>query len=149
MSETAQEVASRYLTVDKQAELLRWAAPRVGVETWRADSYAMGMLGTDGRVVAVAVLNMFADGAAWVHFATDRMRNWASRGALCTFFFMAFREMGLNRLTARTTVDNIDMQILALKLGFRFEGVERNSLNGKDVVVFGMLARECGWIGEG
>lgn len=140
------DAASRWLTRDRQADLLRWAGDRIGIGEWRADSEAMGLINPDGRIVMVGVLNMFADGGAWVHIATDGRRNWATRDVLGAFFYVPFVEMGLCRLTGRVAVSNIAAQITNLRLGFTVEGRERAAFRGEDVVVMGMLAHECPWL---
>ena len=95
-------VTRRILTMDKQEVLLRWAGARIGIDSWRSDSYALGLLEPDGRVIAVGVLNMFHDQGAWVHLAADRSRNWLCAPELLPqVFAWPFIELGLERLTAR------------------------------------------------
>ncbi len=68
-----------HLTLDYQAELLRFAADGLGLEDgFVADSQAMGVVEEDGRIRAVGVLNMFHDQGAWIHIATDGSFRWAA-----------------------------------------------------------------------
>lgn len=136
------------LTLDDQAGLLRWAAARIGmVDGWVSDSEAMGVLEQEtGRVVAVGVLNMYHDQGAWIHIASDKSKRWASHEILAGMFAYPFLYRKLRRVTARIAADNAESQILALKLGFRVEGVERSGFFNRDVCLFGMLAEECLWI---
>lgn len=140
-------VTRRILTMDKQEVLLRWAGARIGIDSWRSDSYALGLLEPDGRVIAVGVLNMFHDQGAWVHLAADRSRNWLCAPELLPqVFAWPFIELGLERLTARIAMGNIESQIAALRLGFHVEGAEPRGFNGQDVAIFGMLRGECPWL---
>lgn len=134
------------LTIDDPPTLLAWAAGRVGIETWPADSKAIGAVGADGRLRGVVVYNAFLDEGCSIHIATDRSRRWATRGTLRGFFRYPFVQCELRRLTAYTPAHNVPSQILALKLGFRFEGVQRQAFDGRDMVFLGMLRAECRWL---
>lgn len=137
-----------FLTADDPATLLRWAAERIGMpDGWVADSEALGVIDREtGRIVAVGVMNMFHDQGGWVHFASDRSKAWATPDILTGFFTYPFVFRGLRRVTARIAADNSEAQVLALKMGFRPEGVERRGFFNRDVCLFGMLAEECIWI---
>lgn len=135
--------------IEPQAALLKWAADRItGQDGWASDSEAAGIVDAAGNLHAVAVLNMFHDDGAWVHFATDGrapLRMLATFGAL---FAYAFQIRNLRRLTARIAADNVAAQVLALRLGFRVEGREREGFRGQDVAIYAMMRHECTWLVE-
>ncbi len=58
----------------------------------------------------------------------------------------AFEEMGFNRIIIKCAVGNLKSQAIPKRLGFKFEGIEREGqiLNGRfiDLVVFSKLKRE-------
>lgn len=134
------------LTIDDPPSLLAWAAARVGIEAWPADSKAIGAVDADGRLRGVVVYNGFVDQGCSIHIATDRSRRWATRASLRGYFRYPFVQCGLHRLTAYTPADNVPSQALALKLGFRFEGVQRQAFAGRDMVFLGMLRTDCRWL---
>ena len=71
---------------------------------------------------------------------------WCSRGVLAQLFEIPFGRLGWRRLGALVAADNVAAQALCDRLGFRREGLLRQALrNGKDGVVYGMLAHECAW----
>lgn len=135
------------LTTDHQATLLDWAADRImpGLN-WEPGTKAIGVL--EGGIRAVAAFNMFYDGSCSAHIATDGSRAWANRGVLRAWFEYPFQQCNLSRMTAPIAADNIAAQILALKMGFSFDGRQRAGFLGKDVVLLGMLRSECRWIGS-
>lgn len=136
----------KFLTMDEQAILLRWAADRLGLEDMPADSQAMGVLAPDHAIMAVGVLNNFHDEGAWIHIAADHRAPWADRRILAQLFYVPFVHLGLHRVTGRVPAWNHKAISLNLRLGFQLEGREREGFKGKDMLVFGMLARECRWI---
>lgn len=134
------------LTTDRQEVLLRWAAERTGIDSWSADSEAMGVLDAEGRIRAAGVINHVADRQCWIHIASDGRRDWATPTVLGVMFSYPFYMLDLLRVTARVDIDNIAAQVLCLKLGFRVDGRERGGFFGRDVAVFGMMRHECQWI---
>ena len=142
------------LTIDDQATLLRWAAAVIGQDGWVADSEAIGLVDTEdgGRILFVAVLNMWHDQGAWLHLATGPEARGAKMmlafGCIGNVLAYAFSK-GLRRLTARIAVDNVPAQILALKAGFTVEGRERCGFRGRDLAIFAMMRDDCTWLDEG
>ena len=146
-------MSARHFTVDRQAELIAWAAPRIGAEHLPSDTVAFGLLDEDKSILAVGLLNHFHDRGAWIHFAAEPGTAWATPDALTALFFMAFgsrelRAYELGRVTARVAASNTRALAFALKLGFQLEGRERAAaLDGDDVIILGMLAQQCPWFG--
>jgi RimJ/RimL family protein N-acetyltransferase len=65
------------------------------------------------------------------------------------FFVYPFKQLKCHRITAYTETDNDKANKLLIKLGFSKEGTMREiSERGKDANIYGMLKRECTWIGE-
>lgn len=146
--ETAPITDRYWATVDDQAGLLRWAAPRCGITRgWLPDSEAMGITdGRDGPLRLVGVLNNLHDEGAWCHIASSGAAPRPLLACLSPFFHYAFKIRNLRRLTARINVDNVPAQMLALRLGFTVEGRERCGFRGKDVAIFAILREEMAWL---
>ena len=72
-----------------------------------------------------------------------------TRKFLNKFFDYPFKQLKCHRVTAYTETDNKRANKLLKNLGFTMEGTMREvSENGKDANIYGMLDRECKWIGE-
>lgn len=137
------------LTTDNRGALLKWAADRtIPGMRWEPNTRAIGVLDPAGGIRAVATYNMFYDGGCHMHVASDGSRAWANRGVLRAGFEYPFVQLGLSRLTAPIPCDNVASQILALKLGFSFEGRLRGYYSGIDAIIFGMTRDECRWVGQ-
>ena len=126
---------------------LAWAAERIGIDRWPADSQALRVMRGD-QIKAVVVYNSFFDSTCSAHIATDGRRDWANRGALFGIFAYPFLQCGLRRITLPIASRNLSAQILALKLGFQFEGRLLNARADDDEIVFGMIREKCIWIRE-
>ena len=137
------------VTMRNQPELIVWAAPRMGVpeDQVPAETVALGVLDDAGEIHAVIWLNAFYATHASLHIASNGGKRWATRQVLRTVFAFAFGYMRLTRLNFVVSVNNVPVQVLALKVGLRIEGVARCGANdGSDGILFGMLAHECRWL---
>lgn len=56
-----------------------------------------------------------------------------------------FGMLACSRITCRVLETNAPMVALIERLGFTAEGRLRKALNGRDVLIFGMLKEECPW----
>lgn len=129
-----------------QKRLLDWAGPRCGTDDWPSESEAMAVVDGD-EIKAVMVINAIYGRQCYLHFATDRTKQWASRriiSDLLGYVFIYKRIDRANTVCARTNTANI---VMLVKLGFNFEGVLREGRSdGEDGILFAMLASECRWI---
>ena len=137
------------VTMQNQKDLIAWAEPRMGVEVGRAppETLALGVLDDDGTIQAVVWFNAFYANYASMHIASNNARRWASRKVLGVIFSFAFHHLKLQRVNAWVSVNNVTVQVMALKLGFRIEGVARCGANdGSDAIMLGMLVQDCRWL---
>lgn len=112
------------------------------------DTQALGAE-VDGELYAVAMFNNFTTTNCAMHIVSNGGRRWASRTFLSAAFAYPFVQLGTNRVTAMVPANNIQALTLDLRLGFKVEGVMREAeRGGEDVVVLGMLKRDCDWITE-
>lgn len=135
------------LTDEPQYSLLEWARSRCGVVApkWSPDAEALGVLDGDA-LRAVIVFNAFYGDACCAHIASDHTRRWATRNILGGIFGYAFHYRRMNRLTAMIPAQNRNAILMAVKLGFQFEGRMRDAaVNGDDAVMLSMLKDECIW----
>jgi RimJ/RimL family protein N-acetyltransferase len=70
-----------------------------------------------------------------------------TRGFLREAFRYPFLQLGAGRLTARIHAGNSASRKFVEALGFKLEGIIRETLaDGADLCVYGMLRRECRWL---
>lgn len=134
------------IRTDKQ-ELLDWAAARYDDNAIDGDTSAIGVE-EDGRIMAVAMYNAFTSMSCNIHVVSDGGKRWASRTFLREAFHYPFVQLGLTRLTALVPARNTDALTLDLRLGFQMEGRMAEATDNDDLVVLGMLRRNCIWIPE-
>lgn len=140
------------VTLDPQDALRAWAEPRFGLADCRLpdETICLGVVDQRGEIHAVVCLNAFYSHYASIHIASNGRRAWASPQVLRCIFGYAFDHLGLRRLNCIPSVNNLAAQILALRLGFEFEGRTRcGADDGSDGIVLGMLAENCRWIDGG
>lgn len=128
-------------------ELLDWAAARYDDNAIDSDTHAIGVE-VDGVIQAVAMYNSFTDMSCNIHIVSNGGKRWASRTFLHEAFKYPFIQLGLTRLTALVPARNTDALTLDLRLGFQMEGRMAEATDNDDLVVLGMLRRNCIWIPE-
>lgn len=139
------------VTMQPQDALIAWAEPIMGVDAgcMPPETIALGVVDDAGQIRCVWAFNAFYSHYASVHIASDGSRSWLTRPVLRAIFGYAFEHLGLQRLNAIIPAARVPAQILALKLGFEFEGRTRcGADDGSDGIVLGMLASQCRWLTE-
>jgi len=133
-----------------RAPLLAWFCARAGRrvdEDWSRSSViarVSGLLPT-----AVLVYNHFDKPDIWMHVAAEPDRFWCTPDFLHHIFAYPFVQLDCGRVTGLVARRKSKLGKLLLDLGFREEGIIRESLpTGDDLIAYGMLRRECVWIGE-
>lgn len=128
---------------------LALAAERQDVDGFRRDAQSLAVYGDDTLLMVAVLDNIGAQGPD-VHFAAFDPR-WTSRKAMTTLARVLFQPAphGFGFVAVRAVIDtsNIDMQIVALRSGFRFlaslpAGVEREH----GVVLMHLDALDCRWL---
>ncbi|NTE96678.1 GNAT family N-acetyltransferase [Agrobacterium tumefaciens] len=128
-------------------QLMRWAGPANDAGDIPADTVAIG-LEVEGDVRAVVYFNDFTTTNCNMHVVTRMRGKWLSRGFLAAAFMYPFAQVGLRRVTGLVNSRNMDALTLNLKLGFQVEGRMIEAAEDGDMVVLGMLRRNCIWIPE-
>lgn len=133
---------------DETDRLMAWAGPANDAGELAKDVYAIG-LEIDKQLRAVVYFCDFTTTNCSMHVVTDGRGHWLSRGFLAAVFSYPFVQLKLNRVTGYVAARNMRAMVLDLKLGFEVEGRMREAAEGDDIVVLGMLRRNCIWIPEG
>ena len=105
---------------------------------------SIGLLDENDNILAGVVYNMWSGHAICMHIGAEEGSNWFSRRFATACFNATFGYFNCNRATALVRKSNIKAQRFVIKLGFIEEGVVRQACSdGEDLIMFGMLAREC------
>jgi RimJ/RimL family protein N-acetyltransferase len=127
---------------------VEWASGKIGIAAFRSDARAIG-LERDGLLIAVAVYDTFSPGSCAMHIASDGSGRWLNKDFLFRMFAYPFIQCGFRRVTGLIAASNTASLRFARHIGFQDEGVLREEAPDGDVIVLGMLRRECKWISEG
>lgn len=131
----------RKVTADDQAGLIRWAEKAIGSQFF-SDAKAIGLL-LNGEICAVVVFDRFSKCDCNMHIASDGGRRWMTREYLVEAFRYPFVQCGLRRVSGLVPSKNEQALRFDQKLGFVKEGVCRNAMIDDDIVILGMLRKDC------
>lgn len=128
-------------------EMLTWATARGGIK-FRDDAAVIGVRSDEG-LHGVVVFDSFTTTGCWVSVVSDRGRKWITRELIIKVFAYPFIQLGYPRLNSFVSVNNADAIRFNEHFGFQREGVLREAgEKGEDLIVYGMLRRECRWLPE-
>ena len=136
---------SQRFIYDDAPHVSAWAAARIGVE-FGPDAKAIG-LERDGELIVGVVYDRFSGNDICMHVAATPGVLWVKRETMFRFFAYPFLQLGCTRVTGLVAATNAVARKFDEHIGFVQEGVLREGMpNGDDIIVYGMLARECRWI---
>ncbi len=128
-------------------EMLGWATLHGGIK-FRDDAAAIGVRSDEG-LHGVVVFDSFTSTGCWVSVVSDGGRKWITRELIIRVFAYPFIQLDYPRLNSFVSVNNADAIRFNEHFGFQREGVLREAgENGEDLIVYGMLRRECRWLPE-
>jgi RimJ/RimL family protein N-acetyltransferase len=129
-------------------EMIAWAESKIEAGRFRDDAKAIGVR-SDGGLTGVVVFDSFTTTGCWIHVASDGSRRWLTREFILKVFAYPFIQLGYPRLNAFVSVDNHASRDFCSGFGFSVEGHLREAgAHGEDLIIFGMLRRECRWLPE-
>lgn len=137
--------ASKKIIRDSDPDDLLFAAARLGI-AWPNPTIGISIYDQDGELEAVVAYNNHIYDSCHAHIWSNGARRWANKSALRAMFAIPFIANGLSRVWLPIAASNIPSQILALKLGFRFDAKLTGMRDGADEVVMMMTRDECRWI---
>lgn len=134
------------LIYGRDKELAQWAAEIIGIASFREDARAIG-IERKGQIIAAVVYDTFSECDVNMHVAS-KSRYWLTHEFLAHVFAYPFIQCGKRRVTGIVPAHNSKALRLNQHLGFRSEGYCPLALPYDDVVILGMLRRECVFIPE-
>lgn len=132
------------LVFGEDGRLLAWAGDRLAC-VFDPGARAIGLEGGEG-LRAVSVFERFTEGDCHIHIATTNTGVAMSLAFICASFIFPFVQLRQRRLTGLVRASNARALRFDLKLGFQIEGRLRETHDGDDTFVLGMLRRECRFI---
>lgn len=102
-----------------------------------------------GELVVAVIFTLMTEVDIVMHVAAKKGSRWCTRDFLGAAFRYPFEQLGLKRVTGFVPADNVDALKLNEHVGFVREGLLRQGAeNGHDMIVMGMLRRECRYLGQ-
>lgn len=130
------------IVLDEPERFGEFAKARIGHVTNWGEHQVIG-LECDGKPIAAVVFNLYSGADIALHVAALPGKRWATRAYLRACFGYAFDQLKVRRVSAFVASANTARRFVE-HLGFKREGLMRECLpDGDDIVVYGMLKREC------
>ena len=152
------EPSMRQVVYGDDARYTEWAAKRIGVQ-FPPNSVAIGLCRADdigapggdrdsvGRlIIASVVFEGFSECDCNMHVASDGTGRWLTREFLVRCFAYPFIQCGLRRVTGKVPAKNTAALKFDQGLGFRIEGRCAEAMPDDDIIILGLLKRNCRFI---
>ena len=137
------------MLTEPRAPLLAWFCARTGQPTTGWENAAIIARVSGLLPVVVILYNQFHRPDIWMHVAAEPGRIWCTPDFLSHIFAYPFVQLDCGRVTALVARSHVRLRKLVTHLGFVEEGILREALpTGDALIAYGMLRRECRWIGE-
>jgi RimJ/RimL family protein N-acetyltransferase len=131
------------LVFQPAADIIAFVEKHIPGTYFRPDAKAIGV-SRDGKLVGGVVFDTFCDHSCRISVASDGSANWMTKEFVLTVFSYPFLQCGLRRISALTSVNNAASLNFVRAFGFVEEGrLREDGSEGEDLLVFGLLAREC------
>lgn len=138
------------VTYADPGRLIAWAERRIPHCHFRDDAKAIGIIRPSGELAGVFVYDTFSPYSCQMHVASDGTKHWLGenpRDVLMPVFSYPFVQCGFRHVVSLISEHNRPSLRLAAMLGGKREGALREEgPNGEDLVIMGMLQRECRWL---
>ena len=100
----------------------------------------------DSRILAGIVYNHYSVTNICMHVGAIPGRHWLNPDFLFAAFDYPFGELNLRRVTGLVPAKNLQARRFDENLGFKLEGCMKDALSDDDMLVYGMLRKDCKWI---
>lgn len=129
--------------------IARFVAERIGEGNYLPwNEFSAIALVDESRILAGVVYNQYSAANICMHIGAIPGRHWLCPEFLFAAFDYPFRVLGLRRVTGLVPRKNNDARRFDEHLGFILEGCLEEALPEDDLLIFGMLKRNCRWISD-
>lgn len=137
----------KQVVYENPGQMVQWAET-ISMNHYRDDAKAIGIEDETGYR-GVVIFDSHTTTGCWVHVVSDGSRRWITRELIVHSFAYPFIQCGYPRINAFVSVNNPQAVKFNEDFGWTREGVLREAGEaGEDLIVFGMLRRECRWLPE-
>jgi RimJ/RimL family protein N-acetyltransferase len=140
-------VARSRLIFGEDASVAKWCESRIAhFSGWGTAPKTIGYE-IDGELKGGVVYTNFSGANV---FATIALEAPLTRRFLFTIFWCPFVQFGVRHISCAIEESNRASIKLCAHLGFRLRGrLPESAINGEDVIIMGMLKRDCKWLALG
>ncbi|GLQ09256.1 hypothetical protein GCM10007913_11880 [Devosia yakushimensis] len=125
--------------------MIAWAEAVIGCQ-FRPDARAIGLT-RSGALIAVVVFDTFGPMECMVSVAAEQGRAWLNRAFIAAVASYVFLQCAFPRITCTISDNNAASKRFCEHFGCSLEGRKRGAgPNGEDMLIYGLLRRECAWI---
>jgi len=127
--------------------IAQWAQDRIDGNLGFDKPFSIGII-KDNRLVGAVIFDNYRPQLKSIFVSIVLIDKIVlTRTLIYSLFDYPFNTLNVNRVQAMINVNNTPSIRLCQKLGFLREGILREaSEHGEDILLFGMLKRECKWL---
>lgn len=115
-------------------------------QTFGPDAIAIGHE-RHGELVGVVAFDHFSEHSCMFHAASNGSKRWITREFIRRAMAYPFRQCNFRRMTCTVAASNVESLNFCDHFGWTPEGrLREEGPFGEDMIVFGLLRRECGWV---
>jgi RimJ/RimL family protein N-acetyltransferase len=136
---------NQIIGMDRKSEAVHWARSRMNLEgPTPGNAYATwSMVDPENNFLAVFVLSDINSHSACMHFAAKPGVRWLTPAFVNGVMYLAFFELGVERLTGPIRERNTRSRQVAEKYGFTLEGIMRKAFpDGEGCCIYSFLKEE-------
>jgi len=147
LSSTGRPGRRSRLIFDDNARVAAWCEQQIEhFSGWGSDPRAIGYE-LEGELAGAVVYTNYSGANV---FATIAMTAPITKRFLFSIFWCPFVQFGVNHISCAIEASNLKSVNLCSRMGFLLEGRMREAaVGGEDVLIMGMLKRECPWLAIG
>lgn len=139
----------RFILANKDELVGEWVRKHIPRFEFSSPYTAIGLMNEAGIILAGVVYENYTNYDVHVHIAAIQGKRWMSKRWLGEVFRYPFEQLKVQRITALVPASNAESEEFTRHLGFKKEGRVREMLGDDDLLVYGMLKRECRFLDIG
>lgn len=136
----------KFIGFDREDEAIDWAKEKIGIDGPVGFCRAMSAVDSAGDFVLVAIISNFSKRNVDMQIAIDdtgkRMTVSGFKEIFNKTFNYVFCELGVARVTGLVRAKNTKARRFDEHLGFKLEGIMRESFEDDDLCVYGFLKQD-------
>ncbi len=137
------------LVYGEDERCIAWAESEMPGCKFREDAKSIA-IARDDAILAAAVFDTFSRTSCFIHLVSDGSKHFLNRAFIVAVFAYPFIQCGYRRVSAIVAESNVPSLRIVQHFGFVPEGrLREDADDGGDLIVFGMLRKECSWLPTG